>query len=213
VRLIIVILILFPCLAFAQATTEDYGIYSQYLKELQIERGQINFVIRKSTNYGGNYDDFAANIAGDIRKFLKGDEESRAYFEHVFQKFTPTLIKDTLWVSLLAELNQKIKQKFEMENNFSPDLNTVVINTHIYKRYFRHFKGFKRIEKCWIHFHKKYPKPAAMVEFSEIASDGQRAVFYFTMRCNPLCGEGDLVFFHKENNEWKYLYSAPLWFN
>jgi hypothetical protein len=213
-RSIMLLLVLFPCFAFAQATKEDYGIYSQYLKEFRIEsKTQINFVVRKSSADSTKYDYFAADIPGDIRKFLNGETASLPDFEHLFRDFTTTLIKDTSWVSLLAELNQKIKQKIEIENDFSPDLKTVIINDSIYEKYFKNVRSYKRIVKNWAHFHKQYPDPSALIAFSEIASDGERAIFYFTARRNVLIGEGDLVFFHKENNEWKYLYSAALWYN
>jgi hypothetical protein len=210
-RSIILILVLFPCLVSAQTTKDDYVIYSQYLKEFQIERkSKIDFVVRRSAEYDDN--DGLVVYVDELRQFLK-NKTSMPSVEFRFRKFTGTLIKDTLWVSLLAELDKKMKKSFEIEDSFSPDLKTDIINDKTYKKYFRNFKNFKHIERNWIRFHQQYPIPSIVIEFSAVASDGQRAVFYFSNRCNPLCGEGDLVFFYKENNEWKYLSHSALWYN
>jgi hypothetical protein len=48
----ILLLILFPCLAFSQARKEYYAIYSQYLENYQREKGKkVHFVIKESSNY------------------------------------------------------------------------------------------------------------------------------------------------------------------
>jgi hypothetical protein len=208
-------LLLLPGVALAQVTTEDYAIYSQYLKIVQdsYKTEKVCFVVNETTAYSLKY--FPPEIndwVEELRGYLK-NKASMFYAEFTFKDFTKTIISDTLWVSMLADLDKKMRQPFKIENHFSPDLEIVVIDTNIYNKYFSHFKTVRRIDRNWTRFHKKYGTPAVLIEISPIATDGQRAVFYFSTRCNGLCGEGDILFFGKENNEWKFLKSAPLWYN
>jgi len=112
-----------------------------------------------------------------------------------------------------------MKRSFKIENNFSPVLQTTIIDTDQYNKYFKKFKTSKQIERNWQRFHKNYNissmynRSSILIEFSDIASDGKEAAFYFSWRCGGLCGEGDLVFFSKENGEWKFLHLTPLWYN
>jgi len=215
-RSIIIVLILFPTLAFSQPTKEDYGIYSQYLKVFQASKKveKIYFVINEMTvNSQNNYLIDINSVVNDLRGNIKGDINGRSGVYSTFKDFAITLTKDTLWIPLIAELNQKMKRSFKIENNFSSDLQTIVISDTTAQKYFRHSKTSKQIERSWARIHKQYPMSSALIELSQIVSDGKRAVFYFSWRCGGSCGDGDLVFFRKENNEWKYLYSAALWYN
>ena len=106
-----------------------------------------------------------------------------------------------------------MNEGFVIENNFSADLNTIIINKRTFNKYFKHSKSNKRIEKNWIRFHNTYKMPSALIEFSDIAKDEKHAVFYFSNRCGGLCGDGNLIFFINENGEWKLLKEIPLWYN
>ncbi|MFI5136347.1 MAG: hypothetical protein ACHQIM_00880 [Sphingobacteriales bacterium] len=212
----ILLLLLFPCLAFSQATKGDYDIYSKYLKVFQANKKveKICFVVNETTAYSQKY--FLPDVdqvVTDLTGYLKGDQTLLSEVSFTFRDVIHTLTKDTLWIPVIAELSQKIKQNFKIENNFSSDLQTIVIGNNTAKKYFRHSKTVKQIDRNWVRFHRKYPMPSALIELSEIASDGQRAVFYFSTRCGGLCGDSDLIFFSKENGEWKFLAKAPLWYN
>lgn len=210
------LLLLFPCIVSAQATTEDYAIYSQYLKTIQdsCKTGKVCFVANETTAYSQKFNLAGIdNIVRELRAYLKGDKNNMSYIYLTFKDFSRTMITDTLWVALLADLDKRMGQGFKIENHFSPDLQTAIIDTTIYNKYFSHFSAAGRIERNWIRFHKKYGTLSLLIELSPIVSDGQRAVFYFSKRCGGLCGEGDLLFFGKENNEWALLQRASLWYN
>jgi hypothetical protein len=213
-RSIILPLILCRCLAYGQTTKEDYTIYSQYLKAFQTIKAvkKINFVVRESAEcYSRGHDTSEINdYAKKLRAALKGDKAALQDVYFMFRSVIETFHKDTLWIPVIAELGRKMKRGYKIQNKFSPDLQTSVIDDHSYKKY---FGNIKHIDKSWNRFHKQYPMPSALTELSEIAGDGQRAVFYFSWRCGGLCGDGDLVFLYKENNEWKYLGVATLWYN
>ena len=179
-RLIVWLLILFPCVAFSQAMKEDYGIYSQYLKVFQASKkvDKIYFVVNETTaNNQNNYLIDINSIVNDLRGNIKRDINARSGVYSTFKDFAITLTKDTLWIPLIAELNKKMKQGFKIENNFSSDLHTIVISDTTAKKYFKHSKAGKQIERKWARFHKQYPMPSVLIELSEIANDGQRVAF------------------------------------
>jgi len=213
-------LILLPGIALAQATKEDYAIYSQFLKIVQdsYKTGKVSFVVNETTAYRQKSKDIGINDdinekVRDIRNYLAGNKNSAGYLTFSFRDFAKTLVTDTAWILLLDEVNRKMKQRFKIANNFAPDLQTNVVDEPICDKFFKHVKTVRQIDRNWARFHKKYGAVSALIELSPITSDGQRAVFYFSTRCGGICGEGDLVFFSKENSEWKFLYKAPLWYN
>jgi len=208
-RLIVLLLILLPCLAFSQATKEHYDIYSQYLKNYQAQRGKrMHFVVRESTDYFRKYDTTGIReIINELRNYLKGDAVSRSDVAFQFQSFADTLKRDTTWMSLIAELDRKTKSELVLRNEFSKAIHTSIISNSTYENYFK----IKDFRKGWTDFHKHYPKSAVMVEFSAIVSDGRHAVFYFIAKCGGLCGAGYMVFGYKENNKWKFIVTQPLW--
>jgi hypothetical protein len=209
-RSVILILAFFPCLVFAQATKEDYAMYSQYLDLNQKDKSaQFNFIVRQSTDYIIKYDKTSINeMVNEFRGFTKEDKESIADLEALYRLFIPVLKTDTLWIPLIAELNQKMQYKFVVKNEFSPGLQTTVIRDHAYKKY---FGKHKNIKKGWERFHGHYGKISLLIDLSAIANDGKHAVFYFARRCGGLCGAGQLVLFYKENSEWKYLMTLNIW--
>jgi hypothetical protein len=208
-KTLIAIFILFPWIVSAQNIPDDYAIYSQFLKTYQEQRSsQMYFVIRKSTEYGRKFEkDGITSIAPDFRGYLKGKDYAIASMQIVYH-FGDKLKTDTLWIPLIEELGKKMKQEFIIKNNFSPDLQTVVINTHTYKKYFGRNKD---VEGNWEHFYSHYPKSAILAEFSSIVSDGKRAVFYFADRRGGFGGAGQLVLFYREGPEWKFFSYISLW--
>ncbi len=212
-RLISIALVLLPYFAFSQQTPGDYAIYSQYLKVFQSSKKveKMYFVVKDLGDSVEYQDEGVIGTVKDLTLYLKGDKSvtfSDVYF--TFRDILSTLKKDSLWIPVIDELSAKIKQKFEIENKFSPDLHTIIISEDTYHLYFR---NFNHIEKSWEHFHKHYPLPSALISLSKIAGDGTRTVFYFSERCGGLCGDGELVFFQKENGKWKFLAKSALWYN
>jgi len=215
-KYLLVILMLFPYVAFAQTTTEDYSIYSKYLNDFENNRKgtKLDLIVLDTMAWSLKYNEPAIDdIVADFRRYFRGDKSNFEYEYTLFREFTKALITDTLWISRLDDLNKKIKAGFKLENFFPIALQVKVINKHTFNKYFKFSDKRRQVERNWMRFHREYPMPSALIELSPIASDGTHAVFYFSMRCEGLCGEGDLVFFEKENGKWKSLYKAPLWYN
>jgi len=210
IKILIVAAVCFPSLVFAQASKEDYAIYSQCLKNYQKEKDKkMYFVVKESADYIRKYDTVEIrNIIAELRGYLSGDLASATDVKFMYRSFADTLKKDTLWMPLLEQLDKKSKSEFVLENKFSKKLQTVMIRSEDADAFFIKVKDFR---KSWAAFQYHYSKRAVMVEFSEIATDGKRAVFYFVSKCGGLCGNGFIVFCYKENNHWKFIPTFPRW--
>lgn len=212
---------LLPYVVLGQAPINDYIIYSKFLKYFQADRKMENFtfVINETPYFTEKYGplsdrDFQLNdFLDELRAYSKDKNKGYSDSYATFKDFTFTLIKDTLWFPVMTMFDKQFHSGYKIVDHFSPDLQIAIINKPTFDNYFRHMTNDRQIDRAWIRFHKKYSTYALLTELSKIASDGQRALFYFSFRCNGLCGEGDLVFFEKENDEWKCLGKFPLWFN
>ena len=94
-----------------------------------------------------------------------------------------------------------------LKNEFSDPRRTSIIGNAEYKTYFEQ----KEFKKRWPAFYAHFPKTAMLVEFSAIATDGRRAVFYFIASGGALGGEGYIVFCYKIADKWKFIPTLPLW--
>lgn len=209
-RFIVLLLMLLPSVVSAQATKEDYAIYSQYLENYQKEKGRkIHFVVRESTDYLRKYDTAEINnIVVELRGFLNGDPVSVSDVKFMYKSFADALKKDTLWMPLLASLDKKTKSEFILEKKFSKNLHTVIISNNDLDTYFKKIKDFR---KSWADFQNYYSKRAVLVEFSDAITDGKRAVFYFVSKCGSLCGQGYIVFCYKKKGHWEFIPTFPRW--
>jgi hypothetical protein len=208
-RFFILLLLSFPCLLFAQATKEDYTIYSQYLKNYSLEKGhKMKFVVRESTDYDRKYDTAGIkDIVINLRKYLKGDVAAGAD-ANLFPPLADTLKKDTTWLSLIITLSEKIKDEFILKNTFSKSLHTDILTNSDYSTIFNNPKD---LEKEWVEFHQRYSKSAVIVEFSAITHNKNRAVFYFIKSGGSLGAAGYLIFGYKKGKRWKFILVQPLW--
>ncbi len=211
-KFIALFLLLLPGMVLAQATKEEYAIYSQYLKNYREETTRpMDFVIRESTDYARKYDKTAiTDIISNLRNYLSGDAAATSDVTFTYRSFGDSLKKDTTWLSLVTALDQKMKKQFNLKNDFSKSLHTGFLSNSDYAAW---FSNPKEHEKAWAKFHDRYSKSAVMIEFSAIAmaANNQRAVFYYIKSCGSLCAVGYIVFCYKENNEWKFIYTLPLW--
>jgi hypothetical protein len=207
-KLILIFSVLFPALAFAQTEKESYEIYSKYLQHVKWQcHGKADFVIRKSTDYGRKEDAYIPGVIDDLRGWYNHDPSS--YFHaYMYDSLMHQLKGDTTWVGLLEQLNQRIKKKFIVKNQFAPNLNVTVIRDgayhNIFGTYHKVFPKRRSPKKMWAKFHKKYPIPAYLVDLSDVESDGNRAVFYFVRRWDGI-GNTDIIFFKKIGGEWQYV--------
>lgn len=215
-KFFIVILLLLPSIAIAQATAEDYSIYSKYLNDFrnEVKGTNMDLIVLDTMAWSLKFNEPSiSDIVADFRKYFKGDKSKFDYEYILFRKFTEILINDTLWISRIDDLDKKTKVGFRLENYFPTDLQVKVIDKRTFNKYFKFSDKGRQVERNWARFHREYPMPSALIELSPISSDDKRAVFYFSMRCGGLCGHGDLVFFEKENNGWTCLGHFPLWYN
>lgn len=75
-KFIIVILLLIPSLLFAQKESDEYAIYSKYLKYFQSQRGTgVSFVVTESGAYGKKIE--WLDIGGMVNDFRSGLQENK----------------------------------------------------------------------------------------------------------------------------------------
>jgi len=205
---LIAIIILIPCLCFGQKNTSDYDIYSEYFRVFQKQHGgEYNFVIKVKPGYNPTEEDtgissFLYDVRGDIK-----EGKIPGSFVLNCPQLIDTLKKDTSWLLLIDQLNKGLKKQHTIRNAFSKDIRVSMFTYGQYAEYFEN----KEINEGWANFHDDYPGHSVLTTVSDIASDGRRAVFYFSWRCGGLCGDGSLVMFYKDASGWKYLCSITLW--
>lgn len=201
-RLAIVAFLVFPSLVFGQAITNDYSIYSDYLKIFQKSKDhQFNFVVRTSTEYGrrrGNSD--IEELVDLYRNYVKGEKSSLSTMLSQYRFFMDTLRKDTSWIPLIARLSERMHKEHLIHNKFSNDLKVSMLTYNHYEEYF----GDKQPEEAWDSFHEDYTDQSLLIDLSEIVNDDKHCVFYFSFRCGGLCGGGDLILYCKINSKWQY---------
>lgn len=145
-------------------------------------------------------------MLNEFRDYLKGDKLAESSF-FKFESFKDTLKKDTLWLPLIARLNQRLHKEHIIKNIFSKDMHVSMFTYNQYAEYFEE----KSINDSWIEFHEDFPGHSILTDLSEIVSDDKRAVFYFSWRCGGSCGDGSLILFYKAKSGWKYVCSIPMW--
>lgn len=206
----IISLMMYPCLLLAQTKQDDYNIYSKYLKVYQNEKkAKLNFVVKESTDYGIKYNPTEIkDIADDLRGYLNGDKVSASNVLLLYREFAKTIKTNTLWIPLILQLHQQMQNEYILKNVFSNNLRVTVIGNHEYENY---FKSYKHLTEGWELFHHKFSNKAILIQLSQIASDGKRAVFYFSSQCGGLCGTGRLILFYKQNDEWEYFDTLSIW--
>jgi hypothetical protein len=65
----------------------------------------------------------------------------------------------------------------------------------------------------WPAFYKQFPGSQGLLEFSGVgfSSDGTQAFFYFSNRCEGLCGTGDYVIMEKRDGRWVIQKDIGMW--
>ncbi|MBC8110477.1 MAG: hypothetical protein H7Y04_05400 [Verrucomicrobia bacterium] len=178
------------------------------MKAYRKEQGEkvTKLVVRKSTDFNIKYGEGEINQVTEIlRDFVKGDIVAVNMANFQYGNLVDTVKKDTLWLSLIDTLNKKMQHRHRLKNEFTTDIQLSFINRT------RHFRNNKTVNKNWVRFYRKYPTAYALVEFSEVANDGERAIFYFAARRGGLWGRGDLILFHKIGFGWKFLGYLKIW--
>jgi hypothetical protein len=65
----------------------------------------------------------------------------------------------------------------------------------------------------WPAFYKQFPGSQGLLEFSGVgfSTDGTQAFFYFSNRCEGLCGTGDFVIMEKRGGHWVIQQDIGMW--
>ncbi|MDR3490476.1 MAG: hypothetical protein P4M12_00370 [Gammaproteobacteria bacterium] len=176
-------------------------MYAQYLRLTKADiGGNMNFVVRESTDYGRTNDPGIYLAVKILRRWYKNGRPSvpgRAQYQALLGKIK----NDTTWISLMLQLEEKMSQRFVVANRFSPDLHVTLISDESYHKI---FNGKGSLPKAWAKFERKYRDPAYLVDLSAVVSDGKRALFYFGRAWGSLAGYTSVVFFEKVNGKWAY---------
>lgn len=204
-KLMVILFIFSPCLVFGQKIKDDYSIYSKYLEVFKHEHGNdINFVIRVSLDRRKEIESSTWDILDDSRSYLKGSQ-TLGFFRREF--FRDTLKKDTMWLPLIAALDQEQKQVQFINGKLLKDLPISMLSDYQYDEYF----GNNRVEEGWASFHEDYPGKSFLITLSRVVRDEKRAAFYFSSQCGGLCGHGCLVLFYKDLQGWRYVGTLSMW--
>ncbi|WP_295671970.1 hypothetical protein [uncultured Mucilaginibacter sp.] len=203
-RKVIIGLLLFlaPAWLCAQTEQDNYDMYAQYLRLVKTDiEGNANFVVRESTDYGrSNYSGISRSVEILHRWYEDGQPSVPGNAQ--YQTFLRKIKEDTTLIGLMVQLDEKMSQRFVVENRFPPDLHITIISDEAYHKI---FSGRGSVFKAWGKFDKKYPGPAYIINLSAVVSDGKRALFYFSRAWAALAGYTSVVFFEKENGQWIYV--------
>jgi hypothetical protein len=65
----------------------------------------------------------------------------------------------------------------------------------------------------WPAYYKQFPGSQGLLTFSRVAftGDGTQAFFYYSNRCDGLCGTGEYVIMGKRNGRWAIQQEIGMW--
>jgi len=145
---------------------------------------------------------------------LQDDDSSPAskrFLDEVSMELNTAHRIDTAWIPLIDELCQTLDAGFILKNKFQNDIQLNLIRYNAGK----YFGRSEYSKQNYAHFKKRFHSklPLLLIRFSQIVSDGNRAVFYFSRHCNydKFPDEGQLVLFYRKNSKWKFLGTIGLW--
>lgn len=209
-KLLVFILLLSPAFVLSQSLDEKYAIYSSYLRSVDKkyeENRKVNctFVVRiSSKDELIDNRESIAEIAKTWRGYLNGDKGSASDLLFEFRS-SMGIINDTLFLPLIEKLRDGLSKSQPLKSRFASDLHVFMLT---YSEYSRYIDGHNF---DWEVFHQTYSRYSELVDFSNVFSDGKRALFYCSRRYNPLGGVGELVFYYRDQNGWHLSGIVNLW--
>jgi hypothetical protein len=65
----------------------------------------------------------------------------------------------------------------------------------------------------WPAYYKQFPGSQGLLTFSRVgfSADGAQAFFYYSNRCEGLCGKGEYVFMERHNGHWAIQQEIGMW--
>lgn len=211
-KLLLTLLFFISNLSFSQTDKDNYEIYNKIISE------QLKFGIENKTDTIILIEDYSPKFSPDFDSVIS---------------FTSDSIPDWAINNLAIQTNQngafiqRMINDYELKNaikNFTTDFqNHPKINVEFLKsdklniqaipsqKYYSYFgKKFKRIEKSWKRFKKKYGT-IHVIEFSKIKYYKNFAIIYYEHHCGGLCGSGKMIVFENNNGKWEILSEINFW--
>ena len=145
-----------------------------------------------------------AEIAKTWRGYLNGDKGSASDLLFEFRS-SMGIINDTLFLPLIEKLRDDLSNTHPLKSRFTSDLHVFMLT---YSEYSRYLDGHNF---DWALFHQTYSSYSELVDFSNVFSDGKRALFYCARQYNALGGVGELIFYYKDQNGWHLSGVVNLW--
>jgi hypothetical protein len=98
------------------------------------------------------------------------------------------------------------QQEF-LRHSFRPSIDYELVTSAQLEPIFCKHCGF------WPAYYKQYPGSQGLLEFSGVgfSADGTQAFFYFSNRCEGLCGTGDYVVMEKREGRWVIQQDIEMW--
>jgi len=137
---------------------------------------------------------------------LLGDENGRPIpwekTAESLRKKDPALQQATL--DAFRKVNAQ--QEF-LRRSLHPSIDYEVVTSAQLEPIFCHHCGF------WPAYYKQFPGSQGLLTFSGVgfSVDGTQAFFYFSNRCEGLCGTGDYVIMEKRDGRWAIQKEINMW--
>jgi len=137
---------------------------------------------------------------------LLGDENGRPIpwekTAESLRKKDPALQQATL--DAFRKVNAQ--QEF-LRRSLHPSIDYEVVTSAQLEPIFCHHCGF------WPAYYKQFPGSQGLLTFSGVgfSVDGTQAFFYFSNRCEGLCGKGDYVIMEKRDGRWAIQNEINMW--
>jgi len=210
-HLLLVVLYLTPLSGFCQEMTEKekYTLFSTYLSSYpESADAKVKKLLIKETIPSGSTRDMAGQVSETCRAAVKGDIAMKHTAEFQYPHLIEVLQQDTLWFALLDELHLKMQKDFRIHHQFTTPIDITVIAQKKIENIFRR-AGPKK--DGWKKLFRFYPRAYALVELSDVAGDGERALFYTASRRGGLYQKLISLHYEIHNGVWQLFSTAQLW--
>jgi hypothetical protein len=137
---------------------------------------------------------------------LLGDENGRPI---PWEKTAESLRKKdpALQQATLDAFRKVNAQQESLRRSLHPSIDYELVTSAQLEPIFCHHCGF------WPAYYKQFPGSQGLLTFSGVgfSADGTQAFFYFSNRCEGLCGTGDYVIMEKRDGRWALQKEINMW--
>jgi hypothetical protein len=211
-RLLLIIALIIPQFCIGQ-TKEDYQIYSKVINE-QIDNWKIqkekiaNVVISNALTKNDMIGELKSKI--DI---IYGKDKQMEYIELNYDTFKIKLFENREVKKALFDLVNKLDIPTNLNSiDFNLFCHVEIVKKEWLEKMFKSNGEWRRVDRAWSKFYKKYPKSPGYFGFSQISYSGGFATLYKVHNVRPLMGGGTLVLLIRKNGEWEILTEVNVWY-